>query len=192
VQNILDLGCGEGYYDTALQQAHPGAQLYGVDIAKPAVRMASKRHQQGRFAVASAWQLPVLDDSLDIVLRVFAPSDDKELCRVLAPGGHYLEVTPGPRHLWALRKNLYDTPREHASTRTSIVGLSLREQLAVKFELTADQSLLQDIVAMTPFAHRGHREKRAQLLDSTGWTLEMAFSLCLFQRDVAPAGSAQD
>lgn len=179
--SVLDLGCGEGYYCTALQRAQPQAQLYCVDIAKPAVRMASKQHRQARCAVASTYELPLLDDSQDIVLRVFAPSDDAQLRRVLSPQGFYLEVTPAPRHLWELRARLYDTPRAHAAARTSIPGLQLQQQSEVSYQLDLDQALLQDVVAMTPFGHRGHREKRVQLLQSTSLSVHMAFSLRLFQ-----------
>jgi 23S rRNA (guanine745-N1)-methyltransferase len=181
VTNMLDLGCGEGYYGAALQRAQPQTRLYGVDIARPAVRMASKRHQRARFAVASAYRLPLLDDSQDVVLRVFAPSDDAELRRVLAPQGWYLEVTPAARHLWELREQLYDTPRAHSQARTRMPGMGLRQQADVAYQVKLDQSLLRDVVAMTPFAHRGHREKREQLLQSSELTVQMAFSLCLFQ-----------
>ena len=181
VTNMLDLGCGEGYYSAAVQRAQPQALLYGVDIAKPAVRMASKQHNRARFAVASAYQLPLLDDSQDVVLRVFAPSDDSEVRRVLTSQGWYLEVTPAPRHLWELREQLYSTPRAHSEARTCMPGMELRQQADVSYQVALDQAMLRDVVAMTPFAHRGHREKRAQLLQSSGLTVQMAFSLCLFQ-----------
>ena len=183
VASMLDLGCGEGYYSAALQRAKPQAQLYGVDIAKPAVRLASRQHKQARFAVASAYQLPLLDDCQDVVLRVFAPSDDRELRRVLTPQGFYLEVTPAPTHLWELRAQLYDTPRAHTAARTRMPDMRLQQQSDVAYQVELDQPLLRDIVAMTPFAHRGHREKREQLLQLNKLAESMAFSLCLFQLD---------
>ena len=183
VTNMLDLGCGEGYYCEALQRAQPLAQLYGVDISRPAVRMASKQHRQARYAVASAFELPLLDDSQDIVLRVFAPSDDAQLLRIMATQGCYLEVTPAPRHLWELRERLYATPRAHEAARTGIPGMRLQQQADVTFQLDLDQSLLRDVVAMTPFAHRGRREKREQLLRLHSLAVQMAFTLCLFQAE---------
>jgi 23S rRNA (guanine745-N1)-methyltransferase len=50
------------------------------------------------------------------------------------------------------------------------------------FEVDVEGELLKDLVAMTPFAHRGHREKRERLLAGEGVTVEMAFSLRLFRR----------
>jgi hypothetical protein len=45
-------------------------------------------------------------------------------------------------------------------------------------------NLLGDIVGMTPFAHRGHREKRENLLASGLDAVDMAFFLSLFQLGV--------
>ena len=60
---LLDSGCGEGYYTTALFQAlaregrAPSAA--GVDISKFALRRAARRLKEGEFAVASVYRLPL-------------------------------------------------------------------------------------------------------------------------------------
>ncbi|BAE74597.1 putative methyltransferase [Sodalis glossinidius str. 'morsitans'] len=87
----LDIGCGEGYYIAALvdQLKHhqPQAEVYGMDIAKNAVRSAAKRYRQVRFCVASSQRLPFVDASLDGIMRIYAPSNPAELRRTLCPGG---------------------------------------------------------------------------------------------------------
>ncbi len=42
VNTLLDVGCGEGYYDGMLSERLPGLSVYGVDIAKSAVRLAAR------------------------------------------------------------------------------------------------------------------------------------------------------
>jgi len=182
ITRILDLGCGEGYYSGVLQQAVPTAQLCAVDISKPAVRLAAKNYSSVNFAVASTFALPLPAGSQDLLLRIFAPADDSEIQRVLREKGAYLEVTPAPGHLWVLREALYDTPRAHADARQKIEGMSLLGSSTVDFEVELDQELLGSLVAMTPFAHRGHREKRERLLARGQLTVQMAFSLNLFQK----------
>jgi len=182
VANMLDLGCGEGYYGDALQAAHPRAQLHGVDISRAAIRLAAKRHRHALFAVASSFQLPLPMASQDIVLRVFAPADDSQLLRVLAPGSAYLEVGPAGEHLWELRERLYQQPRPHAESRRVIAGLELESEQELSYRLDIDRQLLTDLVAMTPFAHRGHREKRDSLLAIDQLSLQMAFVLRLFRK----------
>jgi 23S rRNA (guanine745-N1)-methyltransferase len=179
--NVLDLGCGEGFYCSALQRALPWAQIYGVDIAKPAVRMAAKKHIRCRFAVASAHGLPLSDSSVDVALRVFAPSDDIELHRVLSSGGLYLEVSPAPRHLWELRENLYRTPRPHAAAREEIAGMQLRWSDELSYTTEVVQPALFDLIAMTPFAHRGNRDLRQRLETLEQLCITMMFSLRLFE-----------
>lgn len=179
---ILDLGCGEGYYTDALVRAFAGSPVCAVDISRAAVRLAAKRCAAAEFAVASAYQLPLPDASLDVVVRVFAPSDDAEVVRVLKSGGCYLEIVPAPRHLWQLRATLYDNPRENAAPRSALSGMQLISQQSVQYEVTPDPGLLMDIVAMTPFAYRGHREKRKRLEGATLPALNMDFSLRLFEK----------
>jgi 23S rRNA (guanine745-N1)-methyltransferase len=180
---VLDLGCGEGYYGTAVARALPGRDLYGIDISRPAVRLAAKRLQSASFAVANAYQLPLPPGSFDAIIRVFAPSSDPEVTRVLRPGGVYLEVCPAQRHLWQVRAALYDTPRGHEPPRTEIAGLQLLRQLGIEYELATEPALLADIIGMTPFAHRGRREGRQRLADAAPAAVTMAFSLQLYRLD---------
>ncbi|MEE4143547.1 MAG: methyltransferase domain-containing protein [Halieaceae bacterium] len=179
--SVLDLGCGEGYYTNALARALPGTGLYGIDISRTAVRLAAKRCAGAEFAVASALRLPLPDAALDAVIRVFAPSQDPEVARVLNPGGYYLEVCPAPRHLWQLRAMLYDKPRESPAARSELAGMQLLRRRVVQYELNPAPDLVTDIVAMSPFSQRGHREKRERLQGAPPPVLSMGFSLHLFQ-----------
>lgn len=186
VTQMLDLGCGEGYYGQALQAAHPQAQLQGVDISKAAVKTAAKRYIHGLFAVASTFHLPLPALSQNIVLRVFAPADDGELLRVLAHDGAYLEVGPAAGHMQELREQLYDHPRPHVEPRSEIAGLKLEAERELSYAVELGQEALADLVAMTPFAHRGHREKRERLLERQELSLQMNFALKLFRKGPSP------
>lgn len=178
---ILDLGCGEGYYSAAMASALPGARVCGIDISRAAVRLAARRHSVVSFAVASAYQIPLPDASLDAVVRIFAPSDDAEVIRVLRPGQYYLEISPAPGHLWQLRERLYDKPRAHPEARVPIAGMQVLRQQVLEYELPLSPALLDDIIGMTPYAHRGHREKRESLRRDRLKALTMAFSLHLYR-----------
>jgi len=180
---VLDLGCGEGYYTQALAVALPRTSIYGVDISRNAVRLAAKKCPAADIAVASAFSLPVPDGSLDAVVRIFAPSQDSELLRVLKPHGFYLEVGPGPRHLWQLRQGLYDAPREHAQAREDIAGMTLYERGELQYEVQPEPGQLADIISMTPFAHRAPKPRRDSLLASELSAVSMVFSLRLFRRE---------
>ena len=64
-----------------------------------------------------------------------------------------------------------------------VPGFSSVSTSTVRFTLSAGQALLADIVAMTPFAYRGQREKRLLLLRRESVQLEMVFTLSLLIRD---------
>ena len=56
---ILDAGCGEGYYTTAifdkLESAGIAVEMYGIDISKAAAELAAKRRADIFFAAASVF-----------------------------------------------------------------------------------------------------------------------------------------
>ena len=180
---VLDLGCGEGYYTRALAAAPGHYSVCGVDISRNAARLAAKQCPAAHIAVASAFNLPLPDHYMDAVVRIFAPSCDGELVRVLKPRAYYLEVGPGPRHLWQLRRELYDSPTEHEPARENIPGMSLHHCGELQYELRPGPAQLADIINMTPFAHRADKRRRESLLASEVSAVTMTFALRLFQRD---------
>ena len=182
INTVVDIGCGEGYYTAAIADSLPQAKVFGIDIAKEAVRLAAKRHGTIDFAVASAFNVPLGVGSADLVTSIFAPVAGNELCRLLVPGGYYLKVVPGPRHLWSLRQGLYTNPQPHTDEPVTEQGFQAVHTRTVDYTITLDRERLADVVAMTPFAHRGHREKRDALLTLPSMTLEMAFELTVLQQ----------
>src|SRR4051794_36522811 len=163
--SVLDVGCGEGYYTRDLD-----GQLWAVDIAKPAVRMAAKRRPQGHYAVASAYDVPVVDASIDAVASVFAPLHTPELERAVKPGGTVVVVGPGPRHLDGLKALLFDTPEEHDAADPFAGGatsLRLVDTTAVTYELDLEGDAIADLLQMTPYAWYVSPERRASVVHRT-------------------------
>jgi len=183
VTSLLDIGCGEGYYDGLLTSGIRNLDLFGVDIAKPAVRIAAKAFPGHQYAVASNSRLPVMDNIVDAVLKVFAPSNDAETLRVLKPEAFYLEVGPSNRHLWELRAALYDTPFEHKPLRNLLAGATLLEHGVCAYTRELSHEQINDLVLATPFAHRGHREKRQRLVARASMIISIEFGWRLYQKD---------
>lgn len=165
---LLDSGCGEGFYLSSLLQVKGSRsdfplEGYGLDISKEAAKLTSRRLPADTVVVASAFQLPVMSDSVDVLLRVFAPGSFNEVARVLKPNGELWLVTPGPRHLFELKEFLYDTPMEHDATEVP-EGFSLAESERLHFSLSLKQSEdIQQLLAMTPLAWCGRKDGREAL-----------------------------
>jgi len=180
IRTLLDVGCGEGFYAGVLSRRLPHLAIYGVDVSKPAIKLAAKTYPHHQYAVASSRDLPVMTSAFDMALCVFSPCNDAEISRVLRPGSFYLEVGPGPEHLWQLKSALYKKPHQHKPLRREIARGSLADEGEVCFDKTLDNGLLQALLAATPFAFRGRRESRAALKAQSAFLVTIAFSWRLF------------
>ena len=150
--DVLDIGCGEGYYTRDLATA----RVWGVDIAKEAVRLAAHRRaayeaDTASYAVGNAYDLPVLDGSMDALVSVFSPLHTDEFDRVLRPGGgRAVVVTPGPDHLAGLAEVLFaDAVRHDDAPPFERPGATTER---VRFDLALTGEAIADLIAMTPYS----------------------------------------
>jgi 23S rRNA (guanine745-N1)-methyltransferase len=150
---VLDAGCGEGSY-LARAAALSGAEAHGIDISKPAVRLAARRHRTHRYAVASSFRLPFADTSFAALMNVFSPRPFDEMLRVLAPGGIAVVATPGAGHLAQLKALIYDLPRSHREPDETDDPGGLRcetvDRVAFTIDL-CDVGLRLRLLEMTPY-----------------------------------------
>jgi 23S rRNA (guanine745-N1)-methyltransferase len=153
---VYDAGCGEGSYLNALVSGIEDAGLpcngAGSDISKIAVELASKAYKKSQFVVASSYELPLVDNTQDIVLQVFAPGSTEEYHRVLKTQGVLITVDPAQDHLFEVKARVYDNPKKHEmrdDIRDGFVRIC-SERLSFDIALpTLEQRLA--LIKMTPF-----------------------------------------
>ncbi len=99
---VLDLGCGDGYLLDLLAESSGGARGIGVDFSADELRLAAARSQPPRLVRARAQCLPFADQSFGLVLSHFAfhlMSDPEvvvsEIGRVLRPSGRFATIVGG-------------------------------------------------------------------------------------------------
>lgn len=184
-EQLLDLGCGEGYYSRQLEALCPHTiNLHGVDIAKYAIAAAAKKQANARFIVASANRLPYADQFFDVVLRIFAPSNDAELTRVLKPSGLLLTVTPGPRHLWQLKQFIYAEVKEHALENALPPGFERLDTQRISYKITPNPQQRLALLHMTPFAWHANEQVQQAIQEATDFEIETDFMLTLAIKSV--------
>ena len=150
---LLDSGCGEGYYTSAMG-AVPGVDAYGFDLGKEMVRLAAKRGDATYF-VANMKDIPVADGAFDMVTELFAPFNEREFARVLAPEGSLYTVVPGARHLFGLKEVLYDTPYLNDEKLPKTTELELVGTRRVSANITLQtQADIEAVFQMTPYYYR--------------------------------------
>lgn len=181
---LLDSGCGEGYYTAAVaQRLGARMQVLGFDISKDAVNLAAKKSKAASFAVASAFRIPVADDSIDMLLEIFSPNSTAEFLRVLRPNGVLMEVIPGARHLYALKSAVYDTPYENEVADFEKSGYTLLEQLHLQKEIVlASNADIQNLFLMTPYYYKTGVKEQQRLQALETLTTETDFYVTVYRR----------
>lgn len=183
VERILDIGCGEGYYTSAMQAVVQ--QCIGVDIAKNAVQVAAKRNSQVTWVVGTGAVLPVLSESMDLCSSLFSPIPEQEILRVLKARGYLLVVTPAQQHLYAMREALFDQVNPHVPEKfvqQLAQHFDLVEQRVVDAPLHLDTAALSQLIAMTPYAYKAKAQKREQLQQRESLHVTASFQIYLFQK----------
>ena len=167
--NILDVGCGEGYYMQGIVNAlaNTNLSLSGIDISKSAVKLAGKRKMGARVCVASAYNLPFFDESFSSIVSVFSPVSASELERLLKTDGSIIMVGPAEEHLNGLTAHIYDEVLPHKGNYSVIdesENFSLKEQIEIKEEIVVKQEDILDLLRMTPYYWQITVEKKEKIL----------------------------
>lgn len=184
---VLDSCCGEGYYTAKLMEVQELEieSSYGFDVSKSAIKAASRKYKDIHFFIANVQDIPMEDESVDIIQTVFSPLYSAEFERVLRDEGYLLVVSAGPDHLKELALKVYDdykphsyNPSEQLSSTFNRVSLS---GLKYKIELKDKEDLLA-LLKMTPYYWNTVAEKLKEIeaLDNLNVTCD--FSLSLFEK----------
>ncbi len=187
--NIFDAGCGEGYYISRLKQEfgtlenlkHP--DMYGIDVSKSAIQCAAGRDKDIRFAVASNYHVPLLDNSIDCILCIFAPRDEQEFKRILKPSGKLFVAAPGPKHLYSLRKFIYDNPDAIGQKGTMEEGFNLLEHKIVSYSITINNKEdIFNLFNMTPYSRHADQETEDKLKTAGEFSTEVEINIRVYQK----------
>ncbi len=181
--NILDLGCGEGYYTrkiSELCQSSALIKLFGNDISKFAISAAAKKQKSAQFIVASSNKLPYVSNFFDVVLRVFAPSEATELCRIIKTSGYLITVTPGPRHLWQIKEHIYTNVKEHTEDAEIPDGFTQLSSQRISYKISPNAEQRAALLQMTPFAWSASEEIKAKLNALDELNIETDFIVSLY------------
>ncbi len=101
-QNVLDIGCGTGYFATQIKKIYPHARVVGVDISTNALAAGRREHKDIEFVQADAeTKLPFKNGTFDLIIsgeNIEHVVDTDlyliELNRVLTMNGSLLITTP--------------------------------------------------------------------------------------------------
>lgn len=175
---VLDVGCGECYYTEKVASAliNFDAIICGIDISKDALTAGSKRSADISLAVASAFDLPVGDGRVDVLMNLFAPHDEGEFRRVMRPGGLLIRAFPAERHLFELKTALYDAPYENEKPELDIDGFKTANARRLTYEIKLMSSRdVKNLFKMTPYSYKtgANDEKKLDDIDNIKLTIDV-------------------
>ena len=184
---VLDAGCGEGYYTSAVRAAFNrsdiAAEMYGADISKVAAEYAAKRDRSVHFAAASVFHLPVASESCDLLITMFAPYCGEEYNRVLKNGGVMIMAIPSENHLWELKKAIYDTPYRNEVKPYELEGFEHIGVRRVSFTMELRESAdIRSLFAMTPYYYRTGRTEQERLYALQGLTVQADLEVLTYRK----------
>ena len=167
---ILDVGCGEGYYAVRVAEAL-GAQLTGLDISKEAVRCAAAQYKGHRWLCGTAAHLPIANESVGILMSMFALTMPQEFGRVLKKDGIFIQVLAAQDHLMGLKSIIYpEILLKDKDSVPELEGFELISTTPVRFEFTAEGEQITNLLSMTPHFWRISAEGAKRLKETTTLT----------------------
>lgn len=187
VSGLVDAGCGEGYYLRKLRERLPSAELFGVDLAKEAVRLAAKAEKQSeykknKYCVGGIFSLPFSDGTFDAVLSVFAPVAQAENHRVLKRGGHMFVAGPGKMHLSGLKSAIYDAPYENAEKHSEYEGFVYLGNESCEYDVTVEGCDIFDLFTMTPYYWKTSKKDSDKLLKLEKLDTVLSFQVSVYEK----------
>ena len=152
---ILDLGCGEGSHSKFILDLlkFDYYKYYGFDYAKDAIKLASDYINYNRFYfLGDVNKIPILDNSIDIILDILSPFNEKEVKRIIKDSGVFIKVSPGKNYLKELRDVL--NMEEYNNENDVFDNLQKRFKKIDKYNLNyrvqINEDSFQNLVKMTP------------------------------------------
>ncbi len=186
--NILDIGCGNGYYTNELmkstQEKNIFAYYYGLDISKEAVKFASTSNKFITWVVANSYYLPFNENSFHCILSVFSPVKITECTRVMKNNGIFIRVLPGINHLIQIRDLIYETVilSDENDPAERYEGLKLIDESKVSFDISIKKDDILSLVGMTPHFWKTSKVNKEPLNDLVMLKVTIDMQILIYEK----------
>jgi 23S rRNA (guanine745-N1)-methyltransferase len=168
--NVIDAGCGEGYYTANLTKALNDDRIknhiIGADISKHAILSAAKRTKSVNWFVANSNHIPVSDHNADVLLSLFSPLSSSEFYRCLKNDGLLVIASTGQQHLMELREIIYDAVKDTAFNPAADLEkhFTLDSTCTIEHRISLpDNNTIKDLLSMTPHFWRVSPQRKQAL-----------------------------
>ncbi|MBF0715959.1 methyltransferase domain-containing protein [Gemelliphila palaticanis] len=150
-ENIVDIGCGEGYYIKNLKSLFPEKYFYGLDNSKDAIELAVKEDKLNPYMLANLANIPFYNDQIDAILNILTPANYDEFSRILKKDGLIIKVIPTNNYLKEIRELFNNDNYSNEDTINFIdkyCNVLSRDVVSKSFNLKYDDA--KNFLNMTP------------------------------------------
>ena len=179
--SILDLGCGEGYYTKGLKEHFLSSDVYGLDISKVAIDMATRYRKDITWIVGNSKNIPIQDHSLDFVCALFTVVNKDELKRILKEHGYIIHVTANPHNLIEIKELIYDEIKVKSDQYLRLgFQIAHSENFVKKVNISHREDAL-NLLKMTPHYYHIKKEKRGVLDTLQGLEITIDIKITVYE-----------
>lgn len=163
-QVIVDMGCGDGTHDNIILNLINNNQSFiiGVDISKVGVECATD-YVKNNFVplIADLNYMPLKDKSVDIILNILSPSNEKEMNRILKQDGIIIKVTPKKEYLYELREllNIKEYENELQIEKNIDKNYIILKKYTINEKKELNEVSMLNLINMTPLSKNYNCDK---------------------------------
>lgn len=156
---VLDLGCGDGTFFSnillALKQTGIQYNAVGIDNSKEGITLASRSDKSVLWLVSDIANVPIIENSIDVILNTLSPANYSEFNRLLKDDGIIIKTVPNQGYLTELRQAIH----LNDYSNNNVVSLFSENTLNYKSVRVNYQKNLSDeerklVFEMTPLTKR--------------------------------------
>ena len=187
--NILDIGCGEGYYTGNIKRYLDNlgveSNIVGIDISKEAVISAAKTYKNINWIVASATNIPIADESLDFIICMFAKIIPEEKLRTLKKGGKLIVVSTGEKHLFELKQVVYENVRTefYSPVEDLKIFKHCKTVNCTGKSFIKENESIKNLFDMTPYKCRSPKSGVAKLFSLNSLDITIDVNIDIFEKE---------
>lgn len=155
---ILDMGSGEGTHDYKIKAKINNVKttVIGIDLAKDGIDLFNDYIDDNFIGiVADLNNVPLTNESIDIILNILSPSNENEMSRLLKKDGIIIKVTPKKQYLHELREVLnikqYENENVIFNNINSKYEILIKDEYVKTFNLNEEE--FKYLINMTPLSN---------------------------------------
>jgi len=181
---VVDLGSGSGDTLAAIARRRPVIGI-GIDLSTAAAEHAARRYPDVTWVVANAdRRLPLLDESVDLVVSQQGRRQPEECARVLRSGGYLVVSVPAPDDLIELRDAVQGAAVERDRMDGVIAAHAGHFSLVSRTSARERQLLGREpLVDLLTGTYRGRRHANGSRIAALSkLTVSLASTIAVFRR----------